>query len=274
VPDALYQPFPMPGPAQAHIWRYTPENRRPRHFHLEPELNLIATGSATFGIGEVEVSVAAGDLLSWPPGQDHLLIDASPDFDLFVIGLTPALSERVLGAGSASAHVGPTRIRLTPEALAKLRLLCAAPLELQDRSVVERHIGDLWQDAHALRTAAADRHAFTNRALTSLIERPDLRRTEVAIAARGYPTEVSRHFHKDMGLTLTAYRTRLRLLRFIRLVDDGTDNFLAAAFEAGFGSYSQCHRAFQQTFGWGPRDFFRTGVRGQMEDAFSPWSPR
>jgi AraC-like DNA-binding protein len=274
VPDALYQPFPMPGPARGHIWRYTPEHRRPRHFHLEPELNLVAAGSGKFGVGEVEIAVAAGDLLSWPPGQDHVLLEASEDFDLFVIGLTPELSARVLGARSASPHGGPTCVRLTSPALARLRPLCAVPLERQDPSAVERQVGDLWQDAHALRAIPHDRHTFTRRALVSLIERPELGRTEVATAARAYPTEVSRHFHKDMGLTLTAYRTRLRLLHFIQLVDGGTENFLAAAFEAGFGSYSQCHRAFQQTFTCGPRDFFGTAIREQMEEAFSPWSAR
>jgi len=272
VPDALYQPFPMPGPARAHIWRYTPENRRPRHFHLEPELNLIAAGSGRFGVGETEVDVSAGDLLSWPPGQDHVLLQASPDFDLFVIGLTPELSACVLGAGCAVAQGGATRIRLSATALAALRPLCEAPLALQDRPAVERHIGDLWQEAHALRAATPDRHSFTRRAIASLIERPELRRTDVARAVGGYPTEVSRHFHKDMGLTLTAYRTRLRVLQFIRLIDDGTGNFLSAAFESGFGSYSQCHRAFQQTLGCGPREFFGTDVREQMREAFSPWT--
>lgn len=271
MPDALYQPFPMPGPARAHIWRYTPENRRPRHFHLEPELNLIAAGSGRFGVGETEVDVSAGDLLSWPPGQDHVLLQASPDFDLFVIGLTPELSARVLGAGCAVAQGGATRIRLSATALAALRPLCEAPLALQDGAAVERHIGDLWQEAHALRAAAPDRHSFTRGAIASLIERPELRRTDVARAVGGYPTEVSRHFHKEMGLTLTAYRTRLRLLQFIQRVDDGTGNFLSAALESGWGSYSQCHRAFQRTLGCGPREFFGTDVREQMREAFSPW---
>jgi AraC-like DNA-binding protein len=270
VPEALYQPFPLPGAARAHIWRHVPETRRPRHFHVEPELNLIAAGSATFGMGETEALVAPGDLLWWSPGQDHVLLEASPDFDLFVVGLQPGFSERVLGARGASAYGGPTRLRLTPEALARFRALCAAPLGRQDRSVVERHVGDFWREAHALRTGGSDRHALTRRALVSLLERPELTRSDVARAVRGYPTEVSRHFHKDMGLTLTAYRTRLRLLRFIQTADEGATNLLSAAFAAGFGSYSQCHRAFQRTFGCTPRDFFGTSVRGQMSAAFSP----
>jgi AraC-like DNA-binding protein len=275
VAEVLYQPFPLPGQADAHIWRYTPENRRPRHFHLEPELNLIVAGAARFGVGEKVIAVVAGDLLWWPPGQDHVLLEASLDFDLFVIGLTPALSARILGTGYAAAQAGPTRVRLPADALADVRAHCGLPFDQQDKSVVETRIGDLWQAAHAHRRSCSDRHAFTRRALASLIERPELRRDDVAEVARGYPTEVSRHFHRDVGLTLTAYRTRLRLLRFIELVDhtadDGRANLLAAAFAAGFGSYSQCNRVFHQTLGCAPREFFGTEIRDQMRDAFQPF---
>ena len=75
--EALYQPFPIPGTARGHVWHHVPATRRPRHFHAEPELNLIAAGQALFGVGDAIISVSAGDLLWWPPGQDHVLLDAS-----------------------------------------------------------------------------------------------------------------------------------------------------------------------------------------------------
>jgi len=84
---------------------------------------------------------------------------------------------------------------------------------------------------------------------------------------------VSRHFHKDIGLTLTEYRTRLRLLRFIQAACAGQANLLQAALEAGFGSYSQCHRAFQGTLGCSPRRYFRPEVRAEFEGAFLPFDP-
>jgi AraC-like DNA-binding protein len=270
--EVLYQPFPLPGRARAHIWRYTPENRRPRPFHAEPELNLVAAGRGKFGVGRAEISVEAGDLLWWPPGQDHELLEDSPDFDLFVIGVTPALSERVLGAGSTSAGGGAARLRLAPERLARFQVLCAAPVQGRESSVVERHIGDFWREAHDLRVSAPDMHALTRRVLMSLLERPELRRAEVAHLVRGTPSEVSRYFHRDVGLTLTKYRTRLRLLRFIEAADEGAPSLLSAAGDAGFGSYSQCHRAFHRTFGCTPRVFFGSGVRHRMRDAYSPWT--
>lgn len=49
VAEALYQPFPMAGAARGPIWRYAPRYRGARHFHGEPELNLVLAGSGIFG---------------------------------------------------------------------------------------------------------------------------------------------------------------------------------------------------------------------------------
>jgi AraC-like DNA-binding protein/uncharacterized protein YjlB len=272
VSEVLYQPFPMLGRARAHIWRYAPENRRPRHFHAEPELNLIAAGSARFGVGSSYLEVQTGDLLWWPPGQDHVLLEASPDFDLYVIGMTPELSEQVLGQGLCAATGGAARLRLDPASLHRFAAICAAPVMGGAAGDVDRHVGELWRAAHALRLSAPNMHTLTRRTLTSLLERPDLRRAEVAELVRANPSEISRHFHQDVGLTLTTYRTRLRVLRLIGLVDAGAKNLLAASSEAGFGSYSQCHRVFQRLFGCPPRTFFGTAVRSEMGDVYSPWA--
>jgi AraC-like DNA-binding protein len=256
--------------ARAHVWHHVPETRRPRHFHSEPELNLIAAGTATFGVGDMNVVVAAGDLLWWPPGQDHVLLEASPDFDLFVIGLTPALSARVLGSNGAAAYSGATSVRLDPPALARLRSLCAAPLAA-DSTAVETHLGELWGGAHQLRLAAPGKHALTRSALVSLMQAPERPRSEIASKLGGHPTDLSRHFHKDVGLQLNEYRTRLRLLRFIEAASAGRTNLLLAALDAGFGSYSQCHRVFHETLGCSPRRYFRAEVRTKMEGAFWPF---
>jgi AraC-like DNA-binding protein len=270
VAEALYQPFPIPSVARGHVWHHVPATRRPRHFHAEPELNLIAAGSASFGYGEATISVSAGDLLWWPPGQDHVLLEASPDLDLYVIGLTPAFSEQVLGGRVSGASGGAGRLRLDHDTLSRLRTTCAVELCGSDPAPLERHVGELWREAHALR-APPDRHPLTVRALSSLLGRPDLTRGELARLIHGNESEVSRNFHRDLGLTLVAYRTRLRLLRFIQRVEGGGLSFLAAAIDAGFGSYSQCHRAFHQAFDCTPRVFFGAGVKEQMKGRLAPF---
>ena len=273
MPVALYQPFPLPGEARGHIWHHVPETRRPRHFHAEPELNLIAAGEATFGAGETALSVSAGDLLGWPPGQDHVLLDASPDFDLYVIGVTPGFAERVLSGEPAASSGGASRLRLDPATLSRFRAICETRPAVGDATAVERHVGDLWREAHQRRARVSGRHPLAARALSSLLDRPDLKRGELARLIRGNVSEVSRQFHRDVGLTLVAYRTRLRLIRFIQLVEGGDRNFLAAATDAGFGSYSQCHRAFQQAFGCAPRVFFGTSLSEEMKGRFARMPP-
>src|SRR6185503_4490258 len=140
VAEALYQPFPIPGTARGHVWHHVPATRRPRHFHAEPELNLIAAGHAAFGFGEATISVSAGDLLWWPPGQDHVLLDATPDLDLYVIGVTPAFSEHVLAGRVAGAAGGAARVRLDPTTLTRLRSSCAVQIAGGDTAAVERHV--------------------------------------------------------------------------------------------------------------------------------------
>jgi hypothetical protein len=49
VTASLYQPFPMQPGHRAQAWRHQPAFLRPRHFHEEPELNLVTRGTATFG---------------------------------------------------------------------------------------------------------------------------------------------------------------------------------------------------------------------------------
>lgn len=268
----LYQPFPIAGGARGQIWRHQPSTRRPRHFHAEPELNLVTAGRGAFGFGGNTVEVATGDLLFWTPGQDHELLSASDDFDLFVIGLLPGFSERVLGAQAPTSERGPAWLRLSPVQLVSIAPQCLFPALHGDTVAKERAVGDLWRLAHSFRAAHRTGHALTRRSLGFVNACPEISRVEIARRSKASPGEISRHFHRDMGLPLSAYRTRVRLLRFIQLVDAG-NTFLRAALAAGFGSYSQCHRVFHATLACAPSAFFTSPIRQVIEDAFAPFAP-
>ncbi|HTV23262.1 MAG TPA: helix-turn-helix transcriptional regulator [Polyangiaceae bacterium] len=272
MPPAIYQPFPMLPGRRAQIWRYSPEYRRPRHFHPEPELNLVVSGSARFGTGSVTIPAAPGDLLWWPPGCEHELLDASPDFDLYVFALTPELCARVLTPARASVLTGPLMVRLDEGQRAALHARLAAPVLTAEASVAERHVAEVWLAALDSRRHAQRPDNLGRRVLRSLLQSPELGRSERARLVRAHPSELSRSFHRELGLTLGTYRTRLRLLRFIELVDAGQHSLLAAALEAGFGSYSQAHRAFRTTLGCMPRTFFGSDLRRDMADTFEPFA--
>lgn len=262
----------MAGAARGQIWHHVPATRRPRHFHAEPELNLVTAGRGTFGVGDLLLPVVPGDLLCWTPGQDHELVEASEDFGLFVVGVSADFSERVLGRNSMSTYQGVTLSRLSTEQLAAALSACQAHSIDTDVTLTERRVGDLWRMAQGFRQESAKVHTLTRRSLSSLIASPELSRDEVALRACGSPGEISRQFRKDMGVALTPFRTRLRLLRFVALVDSGNHTLLSAAIQAGFGSYSQCHRVFHETMGCAPREYFFTSIRRVIDDAVAPLS--
>jgi len=251
---------------RAFVWKYDHAvgGRRPRHFHEEPELNLVTRGAATFSVGDRIVHVKSGELLAFPAGVDHALLEASPDLYLYAVGLDPTYSTGVL-AGRTDT-VAPCHARLAASDLTDVTDRAAA---IVDRRGAEQLGAELWDRVHwlARRSLEAERgsaHVLTRRTLKLVAAEPDCRLDALASELRTHPSEVSRHFHRDVGLTLVRYRTRLRLLRVVRLVDAGQD-LMSAASDAGFGSYSQCHRSFHAELGCAPASFFRSELRERMQ---------
>ena len=271
---AVHQGFlPTQGGSRAFVWKYSPVNwgRRPRHFHSEPELNLIASGRASFGIGETVVEVGQGDLLRFPPAQDHVLLAASPDLYLFAVGMAPALSSEIL-RGEEDQVMLPLRLRPAPD---DFRTLVNRASAIVDRGGVEQPCAELWEQAYWLGRRShgcptASMHVLTRRTLSAVGRSPDLGLDVLSDRMRVAGCEISRYFHRDVGMTFVRYRTRLRLLRLIGLVDGGDTTLRSAAEAAGFGSYSQCHRIFQTELGCSPRRFFHAGLRQQMQQAYDP----
>jgi AraC-like DNA-binding protein len=70
-------------------------------------------------------------------------------------------------------------------------------------------------------------------------------------------SRLARVFKAEMGMSLVEYRNRLRLDRFLVLLDRGRTNLLEAALAAGFGSYAQFHRVFRALRHVTPRDYLR-----------------
>jgi AraC-like DNA-binding protein/mannose-6-phosphate isomerase-like protein (cupin superfamily) len=262
VSRAWFQPFPMlPGRA-AQVWRHQPAYRRPRHFHEEPEANAVVRGTARLGIGDRTLELAAGELVLLEPGQDHVLLEASPDLELLVVALRPALAARVRGSRS---RVQREKIVLSEAELASLNERALAVGELRDAAAVERELGDLFA---SLGSRPCTSHVSSRRAVEQLRAAPAISASELARRLCTAPAQVSREFHRDLGVTLVEFRARLRLMRFVRLVDEGA-TLSAAAFGADFGSYAQFHRAFQRALGCSPSDYFR-GARSAVEAATAP----
>jgi AraC-like DNA-binding protein/mannose-6-phosphate isomerase-like protein (cupin superfamily) len=257
--EALFQPFPMLVGRRAQVWRHQPSFRRPRHFHAEPELNLVIAGSARLALGDRRIGVSRGDLLLFHPGQDHELLEASDDLRLYVVALRPDLAERarVLVACPVSE-----KITLEPERLAALDERLAAMASVSDCGVVEEQLAGLFVE---LAPRARPAHVLSRRAIEALRVERACSAQQISERLRANPSQLSRVFHRDFGVTLAEYRARARLMDFVRLVDAG-ERMSHAALNADFGSYAQCHRVFRRALGCSPKDYF-AGARRAVDAA-------
>jgi AraC-like DNA-binding protein len=200
-----------------------------------------------------------------------VLLEASPDLYLFAIGMDPSLSSEVLRDERNDATV-PLHLGLAPD---DFRALVARASAIVDRAGVEQPCAELWEHAHWVGKRSTTRrqstmHVLTRRALSTLAGTPSLGLEPLSAKIRAPACEISRHFHRDVGMTFVRYRMRLRMLHLIHLVDTARMTLVAAAEASGFGSYSQCHRIFQTEVGCSPRRFFFSDFRQQMQQAYDP----
>ncbi len=256
--DSIHQPFPMlPGRA-AQVWRHQPAYHRPRHFHAEPEINVVFRGWARMGVGTREIVMGPGDLIFLKPAQDHVMLQASHDLELFVLAATPTLTARfatgALPVGTSKLSLGADEQSILFDELLQLG-------DLSDAQCHERSVGRLFEWALPRHRPG---HAVARKGLDRLFRNPALSAAEISRAIGSSPAELSRHFSTELGVRFVEARARVRLMRFIASVDSGV-SFTAAAVEH-FGSYAQCHRTFRGHLGCSPREYFK-GARSKLADA-------
>jgi methylphosphotriester-DNA--protein-cysteine methyltransferase/mannose-6-phosphate isomerase-like protein (cupin superfamily) len=262
-PKTILQHFPMASRARGQVWQHQPAFRRPRHFHPEMELNFVTRGEARMSVGQEVAELVPGSLIWFIPGQSHELLAASAELELWVVGATPGFAERVGGA-----RVGPCHRCLAPSASAELDHRCRATLEGTYDASSEEAVGAILDCANA---GAAGEHPacfdpLVARALRYLLIQPTSSRTSLARQLRVSEAELSRRFHAQVGIPFQQYRHRIRVMQAIQRLGHGERSFLQAALEAGFGSYSQCFRAFEQVVGCSPSSYWRVG-RKMLENA-------
>lgn len=253
---AIYQAFPMLPGRHAQVWHHQPSFRRPRHFHAEPELNVVTRGSGVLAVGSRHLSLSAGHAVLLQPGQDHELLTESADFELFVLALCPTLALQC----EALTPRQSSCVELDAATLGALRASLLAVNEVTDSSVVETLLGDTFR---ALVTRFERPASLGRRVLSAVHANLEVSESVVADDLRTHPSEVSRSVRQALGMRLVDYRVHLRLMQFVQCVDRG-QSFTQAAFTSGFGSYAQCHRAFWRHLGCAPKAYF-AGTRQEVD---------
>lgn len=261
--------------------------RRHAHSHAELEVNLVERGTASYLLGERRYQLTAGTLTWLFPGQEHVLVDESADHALWWAVFRPSLVARI----ATSPHtrpllerdpVGRFSRRLDPDQLRRLgalfRDLCAT--ETRDDTLFNVGLPYLllaaWRaflDSDDV-VGGVDVHPAVDRVARLLHADPgagDL--AQLARIVGLSPSHLSRLFNGQMGLSISRFRNQQRLQRFLRLYGNGRrTTALAAAHEAGFGSYAQFHRVFREEAGRRP-SALRTAAADEDASPIAPPDP-
>lgn len=221
-------------------------------------------------IGDQRVELEAHSQLWLFPEQDHVLIEASDDFVMWIVCWAP---EHVKSTCTTEASVvlcqsdpGKALSRcVRPDLSRRLIALLTEATSHRDPAAVDVAIGyslhlawSHFQESREL-PRARSLHPAVERAV-SFLSKEDNGCPVVDIAARCgiSASRLSELFRDQLGVSPVALRNRYRVDAFLELFADGSERTVAdAALEAGFGSYAQFHRVFKQVMGYGPAEYRR-----------------
>jgi AraC-like DNA-binding protein len=250
------------------VVRHTVGDGRPRaHRHAELEVNLVVRGTASYLLGERRYALTPGTLTWLFPGQDHVLVDESSDHELWWAVFRPTLVARIATIQHSRPlleedPVGQFSRRLDS---GRVRRLGALFRDVQDAETVDDvlvNTGLAYLLSFAWRAfldsddvvEGVDLHPAVETVARILRADPDAGDlATLSRAARLSSSHLSRIFKEQTGVSISQFRNQQRLQRFLRLYGRGRrTTALAAALEAGFGSYAQFHRVFREQTGRSP----------------------
>jgi AraC-like DNA-binding protein len=262
----------MPGYEGA-VWSYTSSGptRRRSHRHEELELNLVTAGTAKYLVGERRCDLTRGTLIWLFPEQDHLLLDESRDYAMWIVVIRPALLLRVCRGMPArkllvgdpgevlARSLGPSQGSWISSLLADI----AAAGSDADRSNAGLSYAVLraWAAFNSAATVPLgfDVHTAVEKAARSLRDESEPENLEALAEKCGLSrSRLSRLFKQQAGVSLVEYRQRQCLERFLAVYGRGRRlNLLDAALQAGFGSYANFHRVFKRLMRQSPAEYRR-----------------
>ena len=227
----------------------------------------VVSGRIRYLVDQRVLTLGAGSLLWAHADQWHLLLSESRDADCWVFVLAPRLlaSAVQLPPIAARSVEGESGARLLAPAIHdELQTIASGLMATTDPALLS--VGLQWWAARAWaawresrRMAGARVHPAVRRSLELLREDPDLPLAVVAKEAGLSLSQLHRAFRAGAGQSLGTYRTgrRLELVDHAMAGDDAPP-LLDAAFDAGFGSYSQFFRVFRAARGVSPRAYYRS----------------
>jgi len=239
------------------------------HAHRELEVNLILRGTGSYLIEGGRYPIEPGSLLWLFPGQPHVLVEASADFQMRVGVFRPRLVQALTAEAGPDIQIlrqrdpGAVFVRKLRPATARdlegifVRLEEALP---EDNAFFNSGLGYLlrvaWEASLAARPMASVSriHPAVEKAI-HLLRAEDQNNSLVDLAAQAgiSYSRLCSLFTSQIGETLNQFRNRMRIQRFQELAATHPHRtLLDLALEAGFGSYAQCHRMVVRLTGQPP----------------------
>lgn len=264
---AMLETLNLPKDWQGNLWHYRFQDwRHTYHHHVELEFNLVTRGSGVYLLDNEKCQMRRGDLIWLYPTQNHVLVQESVDFEMWIGVFRP----QALGEIATDSNHEPLRRdrasgevcrRLTLKQVQYLCTLLENTAATKDRAALfNAGLGyaflTAWQYfENASAIPIEDVHPAVEKA-AQLLQR-DSDSTNLAQLTRQTglsPARLSRLFKQQTGVTIVDFRNRQRLAKFLRLYGNGQRHtMLEAALAAGFGSYPQFHRVFKKNLGCSPR---------------------
>jgi AraC-like DNA-binding protein len=258
---------------QGYVWQMdNPLARRVSHQHSELEFNLVTRGEGTYLLSDRRYHLPAGSLVWLFPRQEHQLVNCSADLQLWVVVFRVGLVRRLArpdGPLAVLRKMNPPgdycrRLRGT-DRRELAGLLGSARRQHEDTVTLNAALAYLlcrawraWESACPMREELT-LHPLVDGAVQWL-NRADNPMTLTGLADQLHVSAsyLSRLFSRQMGQSLSAYRSKVCLDRFFDLFEAHPDRrLLTLALQAGFGSYAQFHRIFRRLVGCCPRQWLK-----------------
>jgi AraC-like DNA-binding protein len=271
----MLQRLKLPGNFDGMAWRYAnPAGANRRHHHAELELNLVTRGAGTYLLGSRQYQIRRGDLLWLFPAQEHVLIEQTPDFEMWIVVFRRRLIKRSATDAASlplqqRGFTGDTCRRLRQQDLSRFEELFAqlagTPSEPGFLNAgLAYALLQAWKSFdRAGEVPVRSVHPAIERSAHLLLNEEDsYSLPQLARKAGLSPSRLSRLFKQQTGLSIVEFRNRQRMQRFLDRYEldrqsGRKSTLLDAALDAGFGSYPQFHRVFRQVTGCSPAEYQR-----------------
>ena len=260
----------LPQALDGHLWHYRnlgPANSM--HHHAELEFNLVTSGRGLYLLENRKYEIRRGDLLWLFPVQEHVLVEQSADFEMWIGVMRPKALRRIAtdpGARVLRRKNPPGQFcrRLSEPALGRFERMFADIVAAADQpglfntGLAFAFLGTWQRFLQSEDVPVRDVHPAVEKAARLIRDESNrLKLDELAARAGLSPHRLSRLFKQQTGIALTDFRNRQRVERFLAIYGTGQRRtMLDAALEAGFGSYPQFYRVLKRMTGrspWGRR---------------------